>query len=46
MVLENVTLNGLVKSFACCMFMPKCFGKELGENIRQCLKDHRRIIPS
>lgn len=27
------------------MFMPKCFGKELGEHIRHCLKDHRRIIP-
>lgn len=26
------------------MFMPKCFGKELGENIRHCLKDRRIIL--
>lgn len=37
--------NDLGKSCACCIFMPKCFGKELGEQIRHCLEDHRRIIP-
>lgn len=45
MILKSVTLNDLVNSSACSMFMPKCFGKELGEHIRHCLKDHRKIIP-